>query len=68
MVDELAKIICFNIDMLSSCDDPCITCSRQAEAAIKFIENCKNAERKKNVIKITRMDTRTDHGSEEGVP
>lgn len=37
MIDELALIICFNIDMLSSCEDPCITCTRQAEAAIKFI-------------------------------
>lgn len=37
MVEELTKIICFNIDTLSACEEPCLTCVRQAEAALKFI-------------------------------
>jgi len=37
VVEELTKIICFNIDTLSACEEPCLTCVRQAEAALKFI-------------------------------
>ena len=53
MIEELAKIICFNIDTLSSCDEPCITCTRQAEAVVEFVKNWKPVEGESDGIECT---------------
>ena len=38
-ISGLASILCAQIDLGEACGDPCHVCTRQAVAAIQFMEN-----------------------------